>query len=380
MAAPKSSHGPRPESLSEPVVIPPLPPIPASQAAAVRARPDAGAAPPPLPDLPPQVAADIFAVSLQVPPPPPLPVVPPPAVAPEPQPEPEPEPEPEPAPEVPADPESLLAFVDATDPAAAPAAADETDAVPAIRLRGLTKSFGQTLAVDDIDLDIPAGTFYGIVGPNGAGKTTTLSMISGLLVPDAGTIEIAGVDLAGDPDEAKALVGVLPDRFRTFERLTGRQLLHYYGLLRGLRGRVVSDRTDDLARAFDLAGALSRPVSDYSAGMTKKIMLAGALIHAPRVLVLDEPFEAVDPLSSAVILDVLAAYVARGGTVVLSSHGMDFVERVCSGVAVIVAGRVLAHGTVESVRGGGTLAERFVDLVGGFADVEGLEWLHSFSD
>ena len=210
----------------------------------------------------------------------------------------------------------------------------------AVRLVGVTKSFGEERAVDALDLTIPPGAFYGIVGPNGAGKTTTLSMITGLLTADAGTIEVAGIDLAADPAAAKRRMGILPDRLRTFDRLTGRQLLHYYGVLRGLPAGLVESRTADLARAFDLTDALGRTVADYSTGMTKKLMLAGAMIHSPRVLVLDEPFESVDPVSSAVILDILSAYVEHGGTVILSSHGMDLVERVCSGVAILVDGTV----------------------------------------
>ena len=247
-------------------------------------------------------------------------------------------------------------------------------------VRGLVKRFGDSVAVDRIDLTVPAGSFYGIVGPNGAGKTTTLSIIAGLLRPDAGTVQISGIDQSADPLAAKKALGVLPDRLRTFDRLTGRQLLHYYGLLRGLTSDVVEKRVADLARAFDLTGALSRVVSDYSAGMTKKIMLAGAMIHSPRVLVLDEPFESVDPVSSGVILDILRAYVTHGGTVVLSSHGMDLVERVCSRIAIIVGGEVLAEGTVDEVRAGQTLEQRFVELSGAGSDLEGLEWLHTFSD
>jgi ABC-2 type transport system ATP-binding protein len=250
----------------------------------------------------------------------------------------------------------------------------------ALVLRGVTKRFGSTHAVEGIDLTVPAGTFYGLVGPNGAGKTTTLSMIAGLLEPDRGTIHIGGVDAAAEPLAAKRLMGVLPDRLRTFDRLTGRQLLYYYGVLRKLPPAVVESRTADLAKAFDLEDALGRSVSDYSAGMLKKVMLAGALIHSPRLLVLDEPFEAVDPVSSSIILDILSAYVAHGGTVILSSHGMDLVERVCTRVAVIVAGQVLAEGTVAEVRGELTLEQRFVELAGGLSDVEGLEWLHTFSD
>ena len=251
--------------------------------------------------------------------------------------------------------------------------------IAALRLRGVSKSFGETKAVDAVDLTVRPGTFYGIVGPNGAGKTTTLSMATGLLRPDRGTIEVVGVDLGAEPARAKRLMGILPDRLRTFDRLTGRQLLHYYGVLRGLRPAVVESRIADLARAFDLTDALGRTVADYSAGMTKKVMLAGAMIHSPRILVLDEPFEAVDPVSSSVILEILKAYVAHGGTVVLSSHGMDLVESVCSGVAVIVAGQVLAEGTVDEVRGELTLEQRFIELAGGLSDVEGLEWLHTFS-
>lgn len=273
------------------------------------------------------------------------------------------------------DPEALAAAV--SPDAAASAVAGSGNALV---LRGVTKRFGSTHAVDGIDLTIPAGTFYGLVGPNGAGKTTTLSMIAGLLEPDRGTIHVGGVDAAAKPLAAKKLMGVLPDRLRTFDRLTGRQLLYYYGVLRKLPPAIVESRTADLARAFDLEDALGRSVSDYSAGMLKKVMLAGALIHSPRLLVLDEPFEAVDPVSSAIILDILSTYVAHGGTVILSSHGMDLVERVCTRVAVIVAGQVLAEGTVDEVRGELTLEQRFVELAGGLSDVEGLEWLHTFSD
>ncbi len=270
----------------------------------------------------------------------------------------------------------------APDAAAAASLSDDPDdetAVPALALRHVTKNFGELRAVDAIDLTVPAGSFYGLVGPNGAGKTTTLSIIAGLLRADAGTVTINGVDATKRAREAKKLIGVLPDRLRTFDRLTGRQLLSYYGALRGLPSGLVESRMADLARAFDLIDALARPVSDYSAGMTKKVMLAGAMIHSPRLLVLDEPFEAVDPVSSGVILDILGAYVDHGGTVILSSHGMELVERVCSRVAVIVSGQVLAEGTVDEVRGEGTLEQRFRELSGGLGDVEGLEWLHTFS-
>lgn len=251
---------------------------------------------------------------------------------------------------------------------------------PAVVVAGLRKSFGAAVAVDGIDLVVPAGTFFGLVGPNGAGKTTALSMIAGLLKPDHGSILIAGEDATRHPHRAKRRLGILPDRLRTFDRLTGRQLLVYHGLLRRLDRAVAEKRADDLARAFGLTTALARPVSDYSLGMTKKIMLAAAMIHAPRVLVLDEPFESVDPVSGAAILEVLRSYVSAGGTVLLSSHGMELVERVCDHVAVMVAGQVLAEGTVDEVRGELTLEQRFAQLAGDVSDVESLEWLHTFSD
>ena len=352
----------KPEAAAAPV--PPPPTVSAAVAAAQRAThapdvvaPESDA----LQDTEPEIAPELEAPSESAPHPEPEP-----ELGREPDPEPEPEPEPEPVEEAPTIDIQLDVDIDA--------------AVPALRVRGLAKWFGQTRAVDAVDLTIPAGTFYGVVGPNGAGKTTTLSMIAGLLRADEGTVEIAGIDLAADPARAKRQMGILPDRLRTFDRLTGRQLLHYYGVLRGLSSSVVESRTADLARAFDLTDALGRTVSDYSTGMTKKLMLAGAMIHSPRLLVLDEPFESVDPVSSAVILDILSAYVAHGGTVVLSSHGMDLVERVCDGVAVIVAGQVLAAGTVDEVRGERSLEQRFLELAGGLTDVEGLEWLHTFSD
>jgi len=266
-------------------------------------------------------------------------------------------------------------------PEAPVAQATSSDEHPIVlSISGLVKQFGDTVAVDGVDLEVRRGSFYGIVGPNGAGKTTTLSMVTGLLRPDAGTITVQGVDVWREPEQAKRAIGVLPDRLRLFDRLTGSQLLYYSGVLRGLDAATVKSRTADLARAFGLDDALGRLVSDYSAGMTKKIALAAALIHSPRVLILDEPFESVDPVSAANVIEILQRYVANGGTVVLSSHGMDFIQRVCDHVAIIVQGKVLAAGSVDEVRGTGTLEERFVELAGGRKSAEGMEWLHSFSD
>lgn len=266
-----------------------------------------------------------------------------------------------------------------TDPTADATTTASVDAGSVLSVRGLTKTFGDTRAVDSLDLDVQGGSFYGIVGPNGAGKTTTLSMITGLLRPDAGSVTVNGIDVWADPAAAKRAIGVLPDRLRVFDRLTGAQLLYYAGTLRGLKGNVVRGRVEDLARAFGLEDAMGRLVSDYSAGMVKKVSLAAAMIHSPRLLILDEPFESVDPVSAAKVVQILRVYVDNGGTVVLSSHSMDFIQRVCDHVAIIVEGQVLDAGPVEDVRGHGSLEERFLELAGGRKAAEGMEWLHSFS-
>ena len=249
-----------------------------------------------------------------------------------------------------------------------------------LQVRGLEKRFGEKVAVAGVDLEVREGSIYGVVGPNGAGKTTTLSMVTGLLRPDAGEVTVHGADVWGDPEKAKRNMGVLPDRLRLFDRLTGAQLLHYSGVLRGLDPAEVRRRSADLVAAFGLEEATGRLVTDYSAGMTKKIALACAMIHSPRLLVLDEPFESVDPVSAANVTEILQRYVASGGTVVLSSHSMDLIQRVCDTVAVVVNGHILASGSVDEVRAGASLEERFVELVGGRKAAEGMEWLHTFSD
>ena len=250
---------------------------------------------------------------------------------------------------------------------------------PAIEIRGLTKAFGQKVAVDRINLDIPSGSFYGLVGRNGAGKTTTISMVTGMLKPNEGTAYVRGIDMWADPLKAKAHLGVLPDGVHLFDKLTGEQLITYSGYLHGIDKETVASRVKDLLAAMDLTDAAGRAVADYSAGMTKKIALAAALIHAPSVLILDEPFEAVDPVSAANIQDILRGFVASGGTVVISSHVMDLVQRLCDHVAIMDSGRILAAGTVDEVRAGASLEERFVQLVGGRTSSEGLSWLGTSS-
>ncbi len=251
-----------------------------------------------------------------------------------------------------------------------------TDQHPALSLRGLAKRFDTKVAVAGVDLAVPTGSFYGLLGPNGAGKTTTLSMAVGLLRPDAGEARVLGYDVWADPVRAKSLLGVMPDGVRLFDRLSGAELLAYHGLLRGMDPAVVDQRAAELLDVLALSDAGRTLVVDYSAGMKKKIGLACALLHGPRLLVLDEPFEAVDPVSAALIRDILHRYVGGGGTVIFSSHVMEVVERLCSHVAILAEGRINRVGTLTEVRGDRSLEDVFVEVVGGrTATGEELSWL-----
>jgi ABC-2 type transport system ATP-binding protein len=256
---------------------------------------------------------------------------------------------------------------------------DETVKGTALAVRQLHKEFDGVVAVDHINLDVPPGSFFGLVGPNGAGKTTTLSMVTGLLRPDSGRAYVAGFDVWADLAAAKSRMGVLPDGLRLFERLSGIEMLTYLGRFRGLPIDEVAARANELLQVLDLADAKGKLVADYSTGMRKKVTLAAALLHSPSVLLLDEPLEAVDPVSARVIRTVLTRYTAGGGTVIFSSHVMGLVEELCSHVAVMVAGRIVAVGTLDDVRGAAaSLDDAFMHLVG--ADDRGsggLEWLHS---
>ncbi len=253
-----------------------------------------------------------------------------------------------------------------------------TPDAPALELTTLVKQFGDTTAADHVDLAVPRGSFYGLVGPNGAGKTTTLSMAVGLLQPDAGSARIFGIDVWTDPVAAKPLIGVLPDGMALPERLTGRELLTYLGRLRGLDPDTVAARTQELLEVLELTEAERTVVLDYSAGMRKKITLATALLHAPRLLVLDEPLEAIDPVSATTIRTILRRFVDAGGTVVLSSHVMTLVEQLCDHVGVMARGRLVAAGPLDVVRAGRSLDDALVELVGARVDASGaLAWLAS---
>jgi ABC-2 type transport system ATP-binding protein len=265
-----------------------------------------------------------------------------------------------------------LAYGRVNRPAGAP--------VPAIAVHGLRKSFGDKEAVAGVDLDIAAGSLAGLVGPNGAGKTTSLSMMTGLLRPDDGRVEVNGLNVWTDPPAAKAIMGVVPAEVRLFERLSGAELLEYAGRLRGLPTDEARSRAVQLLDVLDLSGDANRLVADYSTGMRKKAALGCALIHNPSVLFLDEPLEGVDPVSADVIRRLLTRFAGSGSTVLFSSHVMELVEQVCDHVSIIDKGKIVATGTTDEVRGGKSLQRAFIDLVGPRAtDEEVLSWLGSSS-
>lgn len=246
----------------------------------------------------------------------------------------------------------------------------------AVVIRGLVKWFEDKCAVSSIDLDVPTGSFFGLVGPNGAGKSTTMKMCACLLRPDAGQVWVDGVDIWNDPTEAKRHFGALPDDLPLFERLTGAELLTFLGAFRGLPADATVLRSGELLEVLGLAADQGVLVADYSTGMRKKLSLAAAMLHAPRVLFLDEPFESVDPVSARAIQDVLQLYCGGGGTVVLSSHVMDTVERLCDHVAIVHQGQVRVAGSIDEVRGGRRLEDVFIDVVGGQIAIGGqLDWL-----
>ncbi len=249
----------------------------------------------------------------------------------------------------------------------------------AVATRGLTRTFGSKRAVDGIDLQVPAGSFYGFLGPNGAGKSTTIKCLTGLLRPSSGEIRILNLDPNVDPVEIKRRVGVVPEDLALFDRLTAAETLSFIGQVHGIPAETFRSRSADLLSLMDLTGSATTLVADFSHGMRKKLSLAAALLPAPRLLFLDEPFEGIDAVASRQIKELLHSFIARGGTVFLTSHILEIVERLSTHIGVIANGRMVAQGRIEDVRSGaqgtGTLEELFIDLVGGERAAVDLNWL-----
>src|SRR5688572_8897405 len=239
----------------------------------------------------------------------------------------------------------------------------------AVETRGLTRDFGSFRAVDGIDLAVPAGSLYGFLGPNGAGKSTTIKCLTGLLKPTGGTMRILGIDPLADPVAVKRRIGVVPEDLALFDRLTAQETLMFVAQVHGLDRAIARQRSDDLLDLMELKAAGTTLVTDFSHGMRKKLSLAAALLPAPRLLFLDEPFEGIDAVASRQIKDLLVSFVGRGGTIFLTSHILEIVERLSTHIGVIARGRLVAQGPIDELRrsaeGGRTLEELFIALVGG---------------
>jgi len=223
---------------------------------------------------------------------------------------------------------------------------------PAIAVRDLTRRFGSFTAVDNITLSIAPGQFFGFLGPNGAGKSTTIKMLTGLLAPTSGHIDILGLDFAAHPLDVKRQIGVVPEGLALFGRLTASEYLRFVGRMYGLDRDTTNRRTGELLDFMNLANEPKKLVTDFSHGMQKKLALAAAVIHGPKVLFLDEPFEGVDAIAAVALKNMLQRMIDRGATIFLTSHVLEIVERLCSHVAIIHHGRLVANGSLDELRAG----------------------------
>lgn len=264
----------------------------------------------------------------------------------------------------------------------------------AIATEALTRRFGELVAVRDMNLQVAPGQFFGFLGPNGAGKSTTIKMLTGLLAPSSGNIQILGLDFLKHPVEVKRQIGVVPEGMALFGRLTGVEYLNFVGRMYGLERQVAAARAAELLEFMQLADQPKKLVTDYSHGMQKKLALAAAVIHAPKILFLDEPFEGVDAVAAGTLKSMLQRMISRGATIFLTSHVLEIVERLCSHVAIIQRGELVAQGSLDELRAGVqaqvgsaehqpsgwsaklTLEEIFLHAVGGTrASEQELSWL-----
>ncbi|HEY6118780.1 MAG TPA: ABC transporter ATP-binding protein [Pyrinomonadaceae bacterium] len=261
-----------------------------------------------------------------------------------------------------------------------------TPGTPAVETISLVRRFGDFTAVDNIDLRVERGSFFGFLGPNGAGKSTTIKMLTGLLAQTSGKIRVLGRDMDVEPLEVKRRIGVVPEDLNLFDRLTGAEMLTFTGRMYGLQKEQINERVPELLELMDLKDDPKKLIVEYSHGMKKKLSLACALIHRPEMLFLDEPFEGVDAIASRTLKDLLSRLTERGLTVFLTSHVLEIVERLCSDIAIIAQGKLLASGSLNELRRGlrledggpVSLEEYFIHIVGGTratGEEEVLQWL-----
>ncbi|MCH7473860.1 MAG: ABC transporter ATP-binding protein [Gemmatimonadetes bacterium] len=239
-----------------------------------------------------------------------------------------------------------------------------------IRVEGLTKRYGNFVAVDNIDLHVPKGSIFGFLGPNGAGKTTTLRIIAGIMRPTKGRITLGGDDVVDNPMAAKRRLGFIPDRPFVYEKLTGAEFLRFVAALYQQDGEIVERRIDELLDVFELTQWKNELVESYSHGMRQKLIISSALIHRPEVIVVDEPMVGLDPKAARLLKDIFRQFVDRGGTVLMSTHTLEVAEAMCQRIAIIQQGKIVAQGTMEELRqqtaaGDASLEDLFLKLTGG---------------
>ncbi|MCH8991857.1 MAG: ABC transporter ATP-binding protein [Acidobacteria bacterium] len=239
-----------------------------------------------------------------------------------------------------------------------------------IRVEGLTKRYGNFVAVDNIDLHVPKGSIFGFLGPNGAGKTTTLRIIAGIMRPTKGRITLGGDDVVDNPMAAKRRLGFIPDRPFVYEKLTGAEFLRFVAALYQQDGEIVERRIDELLDVFELTPWKNELVESYSHGMRQKLIISSALIHRPEVIVVDEPMVGLDPKAARLLKDIFRQFVDRGGTVLMSTHTLEVAEAMCERIAIIQQGKLVAQGTMEELRqqtatGDASLEDLFLKLTGG---------------
>src|SRR5579863_9177318 len=251
-----------------------------------------------------------------------------------------------------------------------------SDPAPAIAIRDLRKLYEGKPAVDGLTLTVPRGSFFGFLGPNGAGKSTTIRMLTGLVSPTSGSVELLGLPMPAEEIAIKQRIGLVPDESLLFDRLTGAEFLEFVGRMYSLPRPLAKQRAEELLELFELADERTKLIAEYSKGMRKRVAMAASLIHRPELFLMDEPFEGVDAVGARLMKDILLDQVRHGATIFLTSHVLEVVERLCDHAAIINEGKIVAEGRMEDLRAGSeTLEEVFVRTVGGGREYDRLEWL-----